>query len=628
VAFKAGETQASTSSGGATWLDIDVPAGVTSVAFGDEVDDVFVTANGRMWSFHSVSFQWFDLRAPNRGLAAASTDTASGLYAHSARTLEFYQVPLDGDDIPVGGLDDVFDVPLVNPPSSLNRRPPTLVPSAKKVFIDPGATKTVRYKLDLPSRPLPLNVFFLLDTSDSMGATIGDLADSVADIVNQLSSENIALKVGIGAFRAYPDRFPPDPACSEGQVQGRCEKNYVFQRILDITTDLPLVQGALETLESDAGGFYKSHLGALWHLATGEGADLFPPGPAGHNVPEGLQANFDENSLRVVLHATDEAFGDDVPRQSGGADFGNPQPPPIPEFEEVAAALNAKDIMQIGLSIGRPPRADLARVARDTGALAPAQGVDCGKGYFIEPGDPLVCPVDRNNLDQSHNLVPAIVNTLEAVPDATDVTLEATGNDRIIQEITPRIHRNVVEQVAADLPFEVTYHCPFQLAGRTFDVTLDANRETGKALGKASSTVVCRTTPKDPPDPLLIPLAPFALLAPLPPPPPPPLNVTSASQAQSQAQAQGAAAFQEEKQPQVAIAAAYREAMQIENAYEYEMVAYSDRRRGISPFWTLGAGIVMSSMAYALMAMNRQRSMRLAPQRQRVSGRSLRRKRR
>jgi hypothetical protein len=74
--------------------------------------------------------------------------------------------------------------------------------------------------------------------------------------------------------------------------------------------------------------------------------------------------------------------------------------------------------------------------------------------------------------------------------------------------------------------------------------------------------------------------------------------------------------FEEEKQPQLAIAAAYREAAQVENDYEYEMVAYEPRSRGVSPYLTLGAGAVMTSMAYAAMMINRSRQ-RLAPEHQR-----------
>lgn len=600
---------------GATWLSIATPPNVTSSATADSANALFVTADGRVWAYHAPSFSWLDLNAPSSGLRDISTDLGGDVYAMSSSSIEVVTPP--GGRLPVPLPDDVFDVPLVNPPPKLQRHPPTLRPNGKKVLLDPGESRRVSYKLGLPERPLPLNVFFLLDTSDSMGATIGDLAQSVAEIVNQLNTEKLDLKVGIGAFRAYPDSFPPRPRCDEAaNIQGQCERNYVFLRVLDIVEPGPFVSNALETLESDAGGFYKSHLGALYQLATGEGQDLFPPGPGGHDVPSGLQANFDDNSLRIVIHATDEAFGDDVERNSGGTDRGNPQPPEIPEFSEVAAAFKARGIMQVGLSIGRSPRRDLERVARDTGAFAPAVGVDCGRGYFIPAGEPLVCPVQRNNLTQAHNLVPAIVNILKAVPDSADVSLAVKGNDRIIQKVTPEVHEDVVLQVARGLSFDVTYRCPADLAGKRFDIDV-ASRSEGDVLDSVATRVVCRAVPERPPVPPVPPLVAVGVAVAVPPPPPPPVsNLTSASQAQSQAQAQAGAAFQEEQEPEVAIAAAYREAMQEENIYELEMVAYEARREQVSPLLTLGAGAVMASLFYAGMMMSRQRA-RLVFQRQR-----------
>lgn len=599
--------------GGNTWLSVPTPTEVDSAAHGDTSGEVFITSRGQVFGFHQPTFSWLNLQAPRSGLTDVSTDRAGVVYArHGSALLAYNGRSFVPTDLP----DDIFEVPLVNPPDSLQRKPPALGPDKRKIVLDPGASRKVSYRLDLPSRPLPLNIFFLLDTSDSMGATIGDLADSVADIVNQLTAEKIALKVGIGAFRAYPDRYPPDPPCSEGSQTGtRCEKNYVYERVLDIQPPGPVVTDALETLESDAGGFYKSHLGALYQVATGAGQDLTPPGPLGHDVPRGLQANFDDNSLRVVIHATDEAFGDDVPRDSGpGGVNTQPPPPEIPEFADIASAFGAKDIMQVGLSIGKAPKKDLARVAAETGAVAPAGGVDCGKGHLIPAGGPLVCPVQRNNLDQSHNLVPAIVNLLQAVPNSTDVALEVDGNQRVVQKITPALHRDVVLQVANGLPFEVTYRCPLDLAGERFTMRLGARGES-RMLDSAVTEVVCRAKPKVPP--IVPPIAALiGIVVPPPPPPPPPVNVTSASQAQSQAQAQTGAAFQEEEQPQVAVAAAYREAMQIEDAYAYEMVAYQGRKEPISPYVTLGAGAVIASMAYAAQAMARQRA-QLANQQQR-----------
>ena len=602
---------------GATWLAIDGPQNSTkvtdSVAHGLQPAQSFVTAQGRVYSFFADGFVWRDLNAPRNDLVEVSTDKAGGVYARSASTIEVYNPPAGAGD-PLG-VDGLLDIGVVNPPRSLQLDKPTLTPDDKRLVLDPGESRTVPYRLNVPRTPLPLQVFFLLDTSDSMGATIEDLADSVVDIINQLVQEDIRLKVGIGAFRAYPDHFPPRPRCDEVSVGQSCEANYVYLQVMDITDPGPHVSTALRELESDAGGYYKSHLGALWHLATGAPADLYPPGPAGHDVPEGLQTDFHKNGLRVVIHATDEAFGDDIPRDSGGTDFGNPEPPPIPEPSEVIAAFNAKDIKQIGLSIGTSARRDLEEIARGTDTVAPAEGVDCGNGYVIEAGRPLVCPVRRNNLSESHNLVPAIVNTIEAIPDTTDISFSVEGNERVAGKITPAREQDVVLQIANRVPLEVTYRCPLDLAGERFTMKINAERvDRGSRLALATTEVVCRATPKDPAPPLLSTV--FALLAVPVPPPPPPVNVSSASQAQSQAQAQTGAAFQEEKQPQVAIAAAYREAMQEEMDYEFEMVAYEGRRDPVSAYMTLGAGAALASFMYAGYMLSRQRT-RMALQDQR-----------
>ena len=517
---------------GATWLAVDGPQNSTkvtdSVAHGLQPGQSFVTAQGRVYSFFAEGFVWRDLDAPRGDLVEVSTDKAGGVYARSASTIEVYNPPV-GD--PGTAIDGLLDIGVVNPPRILQVGEPTLTPDDKRLVLDPGESRTVEYRLNVPRTPLPLQVFFLLDTSDSMGATIEDLADSVVDIINQLIQEDIRLQVGIGAFRAYPDHFPPRPACDESAVvQQNCEANYVYLQVLDIIDPGPHVSTALRELESDAGGYYKSHLGALWHLATGAPADLYPPGPAGHDVPEGLQTDFHKNGLRVVIHATDEAFGDDVPRDGGGTDFGNPEPPPIPEPDEVIAAFNAKDIKQIGLSIGTSARKDLQEIARGTGTVAPAEGVNCGNGYLIAAGDPLVCPVRRNNLSESHNLVPAIVNTIEAIPDTTDISFTVEGNERVAGKITPAREHDVVLQIANRVPLEVTYRCPLDLAGERFTMKINAERvDRGSRLALATTQIVCRAVPKEPLVPLLTPV--FGLLAVPVPPPPPPVNVSSASQA-------------------------------------------------------------------------------------------------
>ena len=592
--------------GGGTWPIVDGPNGVDSVAHGEGREDGAVTAAGELHVYHPTSFTWIDLNAPLPGLVDAQSDRRQfRYYARNSNAVVVYTgdgtPPLE--ELP----DSVFDVPLINPPASIDRHPPAIVPARRTVLIDPGKSKTLTYRLDVPERPLPLNVFFLLDTSDSMGATIEDLARSTANIINALTQENIDFKVGIGAFRAYPDRFPPDPPCGAGAPsQSRCEKNYVFRRIFDIQSPIGTMSQALSELDSDAGGKYKSHLGALYQLATGEGQDLYPPGPAGHDVPEGLDVSFEDKALKVVLHATDERFAhSDGSPKPPGADFSNPVTPDIPTFEEVANAFNARDILQIGLSINRAPRSDLERVASDTGALAPANGVDCdGDGIDeIEGGEPLVCALTRRNLEaDSTNMVPAIVNMLQALPTGRDVTLEVKGNEEVLGKVSPATHQDVVLQVANELQFDVEYRCPIRAAGKEFDFDLAAKAETRGLLDSATTRVICGGLEQAPP---LVPPLVLALLPPIPPPPPPPVSqLTSSTQAQGQAQAQAGAAFQEEKQPQVAVAAAYKEMLEQRAAAEYEsyqMTSYRPRRDPpVSPVFVLGVGLMMGACAYGL----------------------------
>ena len=600
--------------GGRTWLSLSTPPGVDSSSHGDAAAKGYITAAGLVHSFHGPTQAFINLQAPRPGVRDVSTDAAGVVYVRTERELLSYDGPdrLTRTEVP----DDVFEGGFVDPPQRFQTHDPVLTPGSKKVVLDPGESKTVSYDLALSKTPLPVNVFFLLDTSDSMGATIEDLAASVIDITNLLNEENFALEVGIGAFRAFPDHLPPRPQCGSQTVPGQaCETNYVYKRVLDIAPQSGAVSEALETLESDAGGFYKSHLQALYTLATGDRVDIFPPGSDGGDVPEGQGATFDQNAYRVVINATDEAFWKGEARDGGGTDFGNPSPPETPLFEDVKAALNAKQIFQVGLSIGPAPRKDLERVAADTNAFAPAGGVDCGRGHVLEEGDPLVCPVSRNNLTQSHNLVPAIVNLIENLPAGVDVEFAAKGNPRVVGKVTPQRQEDVVLQVANDLGFDVTYRCPFDLAGERFNIELGAtNLADAKLLDDAATQVVCRAKPKVPFVPPLITVALAALAIP-PPPPPPPAQLTSASQAQSQAQAQTGAVFEEEKEPQLAIAAAYREAAQIENDYAYEMVAYEGRKQPVSPYLTLGAGAMMTSIAFAGMMIQRTRqSRRLARQ--------------
>jgi hypothetical protein len=216
-------------------------------------------------------------------------------------------------------------------------------------------------------------------------------------------------------------------------------------------------------------------------------------------------------------------------------------------------------------------------------------------------------------LEQGTNLVPAIVNLLDAIPDSTPVDLSVQGGTPVVRNVVPPRYNNVVLQTAKQLKFQVAYHCPLSAAGRKFPIKLRATTDNG-LLATATTSVQCRDIPKKPPPPpIIVPLLEaFApLVIPPPPPPPPPVSTISQAQAQSQAQVQGGAAFQEEKQPQAAFVNAYDQFLENQAAAardddDYAMTSYK-RRSEIPAGITLGAGIVLMSFMYGFVTFAKDR---------------------
>ncbi|MCA1707079.1 MAG: VWA domain-containing protein, partial [Actinobacteria bacterium] len=479
-------------------------------------------------------------------------------------------------------------------------------------------SETVDYELRLPQRPVPLDVYFLVDTSNSMYETLAGLRRSIQGIINGLAEEQIDVQFGLGEYRAYPYSCPP----------GQDKNNFVYRQDEDIAPVGPALEEALESLTPDAGGFYDSHLGALYQAATGAGQDVFPSGTQNEaDVDAGQDATFREKALRVVINATDEVFGRETPDEGIGQNITNPscalQPTPdIPSFDEVITALSEREIKQVGLSISNTAESsyrDLATVARgtDTEANVP---VDCnGDGEAdIPSGAPLVCRLRPTGSQDGLNLVPAVVGLLNSVQDQVDVGLKVTKGDAVVDNLSPLIYPSVLLQTAKSLRFQVDFHCSRSQAGKKFEVDLAADSSVPFPNAVSDATVICQKLPpekkkKKPPvvAPLVPPLIPtVAALAAAPPPPPPPTvsNLSSASQAQSQAQAQGATATQEQKEPQLALAQAYFQA-QDDADYETElaMTAY----HGAKDYPPAGAMfaigfVVVSLMGSGLVVMRRR----------------------
>ena len=608
--------------GGENFFAITSPGDVTSLGQGPGRDELLLTAGGHVFAYHAPSFSWLDAGAPIQGSVDVVGNVA-GLPIFLARApdaLAMYAAASAGSIIgtDIGGVDpNVTGIP----DNLIDTGEPALSPGTTRVKLGIGQAKTVTYTLALPEKLHPVDVVFLIDSTNSMEKFIAGLAESYARIAKGLLDRGLNVRFGVAEHRAYPDAFPPRPRCAGGQSPipaANCEPNFVYRKLLDPLhySGAALVE-ILENLEFGGGGQYDAQAGALKVLATSEGIDNAPPGQSEHDVQPGQGIGFREKTsgYRIVILGTDEPFGQEgSPQDPGeGQGGGGLVAPDIPGFDEVIDGLNAKGIKHVGLSIGREPpvTADLERVSVGTGAVAPESGVDCdGDGApDLSEDDGLVCQIGKKELEDADNLIPAVVNLVEAVGARRDFNLEVVGGEQVVQGINPRLYPKITIGPKRDLKFDVTYRCRPADAGKTFKVALSASREA-RALDRSLATVVCTEKPVLDVPPLL---SAFPLLLGFPAPPPVPPSAQIGSQAQSQAQfnAQAAAAHQEQEEPQLAMVHSFHEQLENELALDeaYEMTSFRERSNpAVVPVGPYGAAATAMAFAFGWASRSRNRT--------------------
>ena len=613
--------------GGENWLQSYGLPSPSSIDHGAIADSVLATSAGDAYVWAPTLFRFIDVRAPLGGVTdvSASRSATPSFFMHNGSDLLVYSGQTGSDfDVDVDDF-DIGPISLIDPPQLLDPDPPELSPKKDRIEIAAGKKKRVTYDLSLSKVRTPLDLYLLVDTSESALVFLRDLSLALQDIVNELYAARLDVRFGLAEYRAYPDSTPPRPDCSDSDVpvvvNSNCERNFVYRQVLDFPESSPqALASAIEQLEPVAGGHYNAPLPALQQTATGSGVDVWPAGMSpshldGNDVQPGQDASFRGKALKIVLNATDEEFIDQSAYSSD--DF----PPDIPTAEEVIAALNARSsgpddsgIDQIGIALGTGALSDLRRIAAGTGAIAPAEGADCnGDGAAdLAAGDPLVCSFQRGSVEQGSNLAPAIVNLVEAARARTPVALDVQARNGVVASVTPEAYEGVVLQSDKALKFDVTYECPLSMAGKKTDVDLTATKGPD-VLAQASATVVCGDVPAEkkkdffdlfPFDRVLgvVPLIPLS-------PPPTLANPSQATQAQSQAQAQGAMATQEQEQPQLAMATQYKSALReaLGKEEEYAMTRYRQRTEPELPQGMfLGAAALMMAAAYGF-AMSRRR---------------------
>jgi hypothetical protein len=369
-------------------------------------------------------------------------------------------------------------------PSAVGRRggdrvPGTLEPAALEDILPPEGSREHDYTLDLPPLPTPVDVWFLMDTSGSMGGAIEGLQLGIDRIIQELKAAGMDAWFGLAEYKG---------------------ENFRYARLADLAPPGPGLERGLRRLYASGGG-EETQYTALYQTASGKGQT-----DVGIAPQQG--ASWRPEALRIVVHATDEPFG---------------VVPDGPSRDEAVAAMNAAGAFHVGLDLSpgtrgvstAPPtrtvKADLDDVARATGTFAPPEGVDCnGDGNLdLDAGQPLTCPIVRNQ--DEVEISQAIISAVRAVRDDTAVALTVVDGGGIKVDVADPLRVPVNVKIPNQLPFRVRFDCPAEMTGDVANIKLLATVR-GAPSAPATARVVCGpppvTAPAQIPGPLP-PLVPF-----------------------------------------------------------------------------------------------------------------------
>lgn len=427
---------------------------------------------------------------------------------------------------------------------------PQVLPPRTTVTLAPGESKVVDYELDVPARPSPVEVFFLIDTTGSMGGVIDGIRQGLAKIVNDLAKAGIVARFGVGEVKEYP--FSP--------YSGPPDLPYrLFRAVGPVDAEL---ESALDALVASGGGDGpESMTTGLYQLASGAGDvvnDVLL-------VPPGDDAAFNPDLLNVVIASTDTTYH----KEAGY---------PGPTMEKAHAALRRKGIKVIGLAASSAARGDLLTTAEETRTYAPAHGTDCdldGK-VDVEPGQPLVCEIMGGasvnigaggivvDTGGSKGIAPAIVSLLRGIRDPARLSLRSSQPDVVeVLGTSPVLDLKSPHAV----PYRVRLSCPVARYGTTVAATL-TGLAGARPLATGDVSVRCLAPPPPPrgaPVPADVPVVvqqkPPVAAAAIPPAPPvqPVQNVNPNTQINPNANAQLQAGAAQQRQEQIHLALAHDE---------------------------------------------------------------------
>lgn len=461
---------------------------------------------------------------------------------------------------------------------------PRLTPTKQIVTLTPGQLENVPVDFGLGPGPNPLDVYFLLDTTGSMGPAVAGLKASIANIALRLNKVlGKSACFGLGDFR---DFYP-------GETQ------HTYLRDLKITCkDQVAAMGkALAAMPLAAGGadIPEAQTIALTQAVTGTGQKL--PDPP---VDRFQDAGFRAEAFKVIVLISDSSFS----QNKAG----------YPSKAATINSLNVADVKVVSALVTTAQgdhdaaRQDMEEVADGTGTYAPATGVDCDGNKRLTAGDlppgaPLVCEAGGG---EDANIGPAIVGLLLGVTDPGTIAVDVHDTDRVVREpIQGRTSKIVNLKQPSGLSFVLPLMCSKAQDGQDLTVGL---RPTVRALpvGLYGEVIVrCRSNPIAP---VVVPPVPKPAEDPIPdiPRPPRPPVVAAVVQpppapAQPPTNINPNAGFSQQEEQQFQLAAVTQGAGEEQQEQEEVELAMSDHRaRDTAAGGYLFAGAAILSGATAV----------------------------
>jgi hypothetical protein len=287
----------------------------------------------------------------------------------------------------------------------------TIAPTDFYVILPYGDPAELR-ELDFRARLGKGDVFFLVDTTGSMGAAIGNVRSSLSSrIVPALTDAIADVQMGVGDYRDFPVGTYGDPG------------DWPYQLRQSMTPDVAAVQTALNGLRAGGGADGPESMLEGLHGAVTSGGT---PGTFG-------TAQFRTDSHPIIVVVTDASSHNNP---SGDANYDGTVA--ARSWAETIAALTAEGVKIVGAAVNAAPfpfpipipsgsRRDLDRLATDTGSF----GLDGALTVYESPGG----SVDTSVVDGIVDLVGA--STQDVTSRRIDDPSDAVDATLFIQAVTP-----------------------------------------------------------------------------------------------------------------------------------------------------------------------------------------------